>query len=172
MHPTWLPEARLRVRESLKNPENGGGVRARILTGREKRGSPWKRFKEGRWYAAEWVEGNGADAPDHGRAVRLTDGAVSAIWPAHDVEVRPAADDQWEVRSGTRTTRSRDGQTLEYPMRLAECPEGHVRAIPTRFDAAVVELKCAECRRAYRLVSAGTGSGADASQSSTRSTSS
>jgi hypothetical protein len=46
-----------------------------------------------------------------------------------------------------------DGQMIEYPGRVAECPEGHVRSIPSRFDAPVVELRCADCRRGYRLVS-------------------
>jgi hypothetical protein len=83
--------------------------------------------------------------------VRLSDGSVTADWAKDDVEIRAVADDEWEVRASPRLSQSRDGQTIEYPARLAECPEGHMRQIPTRFDAAVVALKCVECKRAYRL---------------------
>jgi hypothetical protein len=116
------------------------------MAGAGRRGDPWKRFRAARWYPAEWVDGEGGE-------VRLTDGSASAVWPREDVEIRAAADDAWDVRALSRLSENRDGQTLDYPARIAECPEGHVRTIPTRFDAAVVALKCAECRRAYRLES-------------------
>jgi hypothetical protein len=45
-----------------------------------------------------------------------------------------------------------EGQSFQIPGRLAECPQGHARTIPTRFDAAVVTLTCRQCGRAYQLV--------------------
>ncbi len=121
-------------------------MRARVVEGQSRRGDPWKRFREGRWYAAEWVDGRGGD-------VRLLDGNAATVWARDDVEIRLAEDDEWEVRAVSRMASSVDGQTIEYPARLAECPEGHVRTIPSRFDAFVVELRCVDCRREYRLVS-------------------
>lgn len=125
-------------------------MRARLVEGRGRRGNPWKRFRTGRWYAAEWVAGDAA-------TVRLIDRDVSAEWAADDVEIRAAPDDAWEVRAVSRLSQSRDGQTIEYPARLAECPEGHVRQIPTRFDADEVVLRCAECGRGYKLSRTATG---------------
>jgi hypothetical protein len=113
-----------------------------------RRGNPWKRFRAGRWYPAEYVDG----VED---GIRLLDGSTAAVWPRQHVEIRGAPDDEWEVRSLSRTSDHRDGQAIEYPTRVAECPEGHMRAIPTRFDSAVVELRCADCRRTYRLASVG-----------------
>lgn len=119
-------------------------MRARIIAGRGRRGDPWKRFRPGRWYAAHRAGSADGD-------VRLVDGETEAVWPRTDVEVRAAADDEWELRAGSRMSQNVDGQTLEYPARVVECPEGHIRAIPTRFDSPALELRCADCRRAYRL---------------------
>lgn len=119
-------------------------MRARVVAGRGRRGEPWKRFRPGRWYPAEWVASLGGD-------IRLVDRDIAAAWPSHQVEVRNAADDEWELRATSRMSQSVEGQTIEYPARVAECPEGHMRAIPTRFDSHAVELRCADCRRPYRL---------------------
>lgn len=83
--------------------------------------------------------------------IRLFDGARSADWRLRDVEIRAAPDDAWLVRAVSRMTGIVEGQAIEYPGRLAECPEGHERRIPSRFDATAVELRCAECRRSYRF---------------------
>ena len=58
---------------------------------------------------------------------------------------------EWRVLSGARQLEVLDGQTVEYPGRTAECPRGHRRVIPTRFDEPVVELTCAACGRRYPL---------------------
>lgn len=58
---------------------------------------------------------------------------------------------EWRVLSASRLQESRDGQVLEYPGRMAECPHGHRRVIPTRFDQATVALTCAQCQRKYTL---------------------
>jgi hypothetical protein len=120
-------------------------LRARILPQHARRDKPWKAFQPGKWYPAEFNDANGI-------MIRLSYGADRADWPREQVEIRSAGDEEWEVRSPSRVSLVIDGQTVEYPARLAECPEGHLRPIPSRFDAAVVELKCAECRRHYRLV--------------------
>jgi hypothetical protein len=59
-----------------------------------------------------------------------------------------APDAAWQVRE-SRFHESREGQPLEIAGRVAICPHGHRRAIPTRFDRPLVELRCAECGRAY-----------------------
>ena len=51
-----------------------------------------------------------------------------------------------------RTEVALEGQAFQIPGRIAECPEGHSRTIPTRFDAAVVLLTCRQCGRPYRLL--------------------
>jgi hypothetical protein len=38
-----------------------------------------------------------------------------------------------------------------YPARLAVCPRGHVRSIPTRFDTPVSTLRCTVCNRSYDI---------------------
>lgn len=58
---------------------------------------------------------------------------------------------EWRVLSASRQQENRDGQVLEYPGRMAECPHGHRRVIPTRFDRPEVELTCAQCQRRYTL---------------------
>lgn len=68
-----------------------------------------------------------------------------------EVEIRTVPDDEWEVREAARVALEREGQSLDYPSRMAECPAGHRRPIPTRFDRPVVQLRCRECDRVYKL---------------------
>ncbi len=121
-------------------------LRARIDIEHARRDKPWKAFKPGRWYAASWTD----DSEAH---VQLRDGRASAVWPRDEVEIRQADDDAWEIRSASRMDVALEGQMMQVPGRIAECPEGHARTIPTRFDAAVVMLTCRTCGRAYRLAS-------------------
>jgi hypothetical protein len=79
------------------------------------------------------------------------DGRRSETFAREAVQIRAAADDEWEIGSVSRVALEREGQSLDYPSRTAECPEGHRRPIPTRFDSTVVELRCRVCDRAYRL---------------------
>lgn len=122
-------------------------LRARISIEHARRGKPWKAFKPERWYPAEWED-------ESRSAVVLRDGRAAASWPADQVEIRTAADDEWEIRAPARMDVALEGQMVQIPGRVAECPEGHARSIPTRFDAEVVMLKCPGCGRAYRLASA------------------
>ena len=85
--------------------------------------------------------------------MRLLDGRRSAVFRREDVEIRQVADDEWELHSVSRVLQEREGQSIDYPGRLAECPRGHRRPIPSRFDADVVALRCRECGNVYRLVS-------------------
>src|SRR5690606_34408607 len=111
------------------------------LHGNHARGGWFRKFKPGRWYTAK----------EDGDFIRLVDGRRSERFPRDEVEIRSVADDEWEVREAARGALEREGQSLDYPSRMAECPEGHRRPIPTRFDSAVVSLKCRECDRVYRL---------------------
>jgi hypothetical protein len=120
------------------------GLRARVRIEFVRRGRPWKAFRPERWYPADVEDGTGD--------IRLRDGSTTAVWPRAEVEIRGAADDEWEIRSASRMALDREGQTLEYPGRVAECPEGHARTIPSRFDRPEVSLTCPACRRQYRLV--------------------
>ena len=120
-------------------------LRARVLEDFTRRRRPWKGFRADRWYPAEWENGEGS-------SVVLRDGRSRAVWPREEVEIRGVPDDEWEIRSNSRLDVPIEGQTLDVPGRIAECPEGHARQIPTRFDADEVVLRCASCRRAYRLV--------------------
>lgn len=120
-------------------------LRARIDLEHARRDKPWKVFKPGRWYEAAWQD-------DSRSQVVLRDGKASAAWPCHEVEIRQAADDAWEIRAPSRMDVALEGQMVQIPGRIAECPEGHSRTIPTRFDADVVVLTCRPCGRAYRLV--------------------
>lgn len=114
-------------------------LRARITKG----GLLPLRFRAGRWYAAEYT--------DDGAGVVLMKGRARTRRTLGEVEIRRAPDDAWEVRAASRVAQDRDGQRLDYPGRIAECPEGHTRSIPSRFDAAEVVLKCGPCGRSYRL---------------------
>jgi hypothetical protein len=118
----------------------GSALKAR-LRGDHARGGWFQKFKPGRWYTAE----------EDGEHIRLLDGRRSAGFPRDEVEIRSVADDEWEVREAARVALEREGQSLDYPSRTAECPVGHRRPIPTRFDRPVVELRCRECDRVYRL---------------------
>jgi hypothetical protein len=115
-------------------------LKARIR-GDRAAGGFFRKFKPGRWYPAE----------RDGERVRLLDGRRSETFALDDVEVRSVADDEWEIRSASRVALEREGQSLDYPSRMAECPEGHRRPIPSRFDRPVVDLRCRACDRVYRL---------------------
>jgi hypothetical protein len=116
------------------------------VNGKARRSGLLHRFVPDRWYTAEWVGDEGGD-------IRLVDGRASAVWSRHEIEVRPAEDDEWLIGAVTRFSEDREGQSIEYPTRLAECPQGHRRPIPTRFDRAVVDLVCRACERTYKLTS-------------------
>jgi hypothetical protein len=102
------------------------------------------RFRAGRWYPAEWQ-----DATE--RELVLRDGARTLVVARADVELRIARDDEWQVVSAARLSDERAGQSVEYPVRAAECPYGHRRMIPTRFAGQAVALECGECGRTYTL---------------------
>jgi hypothetical protein len=55
----------------------------------------------------------------------------------------------WTVMSAARLQQEMGGEAVDYPVRLAVCPKGHARSIPTRFSRAQFELKCPTCKRAY-----------------------
>ena len=56
---------------------------------------------------------------------------------------------QWRIAAVSRLQQDIGGESVEYPGRLATCPKGHVRVLPTRFSKAEFELRCAECKRTY-----------------------
>ncbi len=58
---------------------------------------------------------------------------------------------EWKVQAVSRMRDARDGQTIEYPARMAVCPLGHVRSLPTRFSQPVTSLRCESCNRAYPI---------------------
>jgi hypothetical protein len=109
------------------------------------RKKPWRSFEPGKWYHAQWED-------ERREGILLHNGKNSAVWPADHLELRNAEDDAWEIRSMARTEVALEGQAFQIPGRIAECPEGHSRTIPTRFDAAVVLLTCRQCGRPYRLL--------------------
>lgn len=57
----------------------------------------------------------------------------------------------WRAQPIARIQDARDGQTVEYPARLAVCPRGHTRSLPTRFDRPVTSLRCNDCARSYPI---------------------
>jgi hypothetical protein len=57
--------------------------------------------------------------------------------------------EEWRVAAMSRLRQEVQGEALEYPGRLAACPHGHTREIPTRFSRSEFPLRCAECGRAY-----------------------
>ncbi|HSJ15674.1 MAG TPA: hypothetical protein VK939_14720 [Longimicrobiales bacterium] len=63
-------------------------------------------------------------------------------------EAAAAGQDEWRVRE-SRFHDDREGQPLDIAGRVAICPRGHPRAIPTRFDRPLAELRCPECARSY-----------------------
>ena len=58
-------------------------------------------------------------------------------------------DQEWKIGAVSRLQQQVGGESLDYPGRIAVCPRGHARLIPTRFSRAEFELRCAECRRSY-----------------------
>jgi hypothetical protein len=58
---------------------------------------------------------------------------------------------EWTVAAVSRQRQEIDGESLDYPGRLALCPRGHARLIPTRFSRIEFELHCPQCRRSYRF---------------------
>jgi hypothetical protein len=58
---------------------------------------------------------------------------------------------EWKVAAVSRQRQEIDGEALDYPGRLALCPRGHARLIPTRFSRVEFELHCPQCRRTYRF---------------------
>jgi hypothetical protein len=58
---------------------------------------------------------------------------------------------EWSVRAAARVQDARDGQTIEYPARIAVCPRGHMRTLPTRFSQPVRSLRCETCNRSYDI---------------------
>jgi hypothetical protein len=59
---------------------------------------------------------------------------------------------QWRIAAVSRLQEDKGGESIEYPGRLATCPRGHVRVLPTRFSKREFELKCGECKRNYLFV--------------------
>jgi hypothetical protein len=62
-----------------------------------------------------------------------------------------AAKGEWTVAALSRLRSEVEGGSMEYPGRLATCPRGHVRTLPTRFSRAEFELRCDNCGRSYRF---------------------
>jgi hypothetical protein len=58
---------------------------------------------------------------------------------------------EWKIAAVSRQRQEIGGESLDYPGRLALCPRGHARLIPTRFSRAEFELHCAQCRCSYRF---------------------
>jgi len=57
--------------------------------------------------------------------------------------------EEWLVAARSRLKQAVGGEEVEYPGRLATCPRGHVRVLPSRFSQPEFELTCHECRRKY-----------------------
>lgn len=57
---------------------------------------------------------------------------------------------EWRIAAQSRLQQDvESGEAIEYPGRLAACPKGHVRALPTRFSRREFPLRCHVCRRDY-----------------------
>jgi hypothetical protein len=57
---------------------------------------------------------------------------------------------EWHIAAQSRLQQDLEsGEPVEYPGRLATCPKGHVRALPTRFSRSEFVLRCHACRRDY-----------------------
>jgi hypothetical protein len=56
---------------------------------------------------------------------------------------------EWQIAAVSRLQQDVGGQEVDYPGRMATCPRGHVRVLPTRFSRSEFELKCEECGRSY-----------------------
>jgi hypothetical protein len=55
----------------------------------------------------------------------------------------------WVIAARSRLQQQIGGAELSYPGRLATCPRGHVRVLPTRFSRREFMLRCDECGRSY-----------------------
>jgi hypothetical protein len=73
------------------------------------------------------------------------------VWFRKRREVPEEVTGGWSVQAVSRLKDARDGQTVEYPARLAVCPRGHVRSLPTRFSQPVTALRCEACERSYPI---------------------
>jgi hypothetical protein len=60
-------------------------------------------------------------------------------------------DGEWLVAAVSRLRHEVSGASVEYPGRLATCPRGHVRVLPTRFSRSEFGLHCAACGRTYKF---------------------
>jgi hypothetical protein len=58
-------------------------------------------------------------------------------------------DGKWTIAAQSRVTQQLGEAALEYPALLATCPQGHVRALPTRFSRRDFPLRCHACERDY-----------------------
>lgn len=56
---------------------------------------------------------------------------------------------EWKIGAVSRQQQQVGGESLDYPGRIAVCPRGHARMIPTRFSRVEFELRCEACRRSY-----------------------
>jgi hypothetical protein len=56
---------------------------------------------------------------------------------------------EWVVAAVSRLQQDVSGAEVDYPGRLATCPRGHVRVLPTRFSRREFDLRCGECARSY-----------------------
>jgi hypothetical protein len=56
---------------------------------------------------------------------------------------------EWVVAARSRLQQQLGTESVEYPGRLATCPKGHVRALPSRFSRREFPLRCHTCRRDY-----------------------
>jgi hypothetical protein len=57
--------------------------------------------------------------------------------------------DEWVIAAVSRLRHAMEEAAVEYPGRLAACPRGHVRELPTRFSRQSFELRCMACGRSY-----------------------
>lgn len=60
-------------------------------------------------------------------------------------------EDVWRVAALSRLQHHVAGTAVEYPGRLATCPRGHVRVLPSRFSRTEFQLRCDQCGRSYRF---------------------
>jgi hypothetical protein len=58
---------------------------------------------------------------------------------------------EWVVAAVSRLQQEVAGAEVYYPGRLATCPRGHVRVLPTRFSRREFDLRCVECGCSYRF---------------------
>jgi hypothetical protein len=58
-------------------------------------------------------------------------------------------DGEWVIAALSRLQQQVGGTQVDYPGRLATCPRGHIRVLPSRFSRSEFELRCTECRTGY-----------------------